>query len=787
MSDKYTEEELLIATQIAYYNFDPAIINELTYENNGYSPTLQMILDRDKQIFDAQKSDPSAYPGIKTIYEERCYLDPNKTSSAYDIERTDAARERYESIKSGEICQGWALADYHNENSTTGLVGCLLETGPNNNGKNGAIIAFRGSESDGLQQVLLDWGISDIGLLSAYETLQQASAEKYTQFVNDYYGDKYDYVATTGHSLGGALSFHSALTAPQPLWEKIVQAYSMDGPGTSDEYLITHADYIARMASRPDVMQHRGWSWVGTLLLQLPCADYKWLQVSDAMSNFLLFKHDTASIAANEGGSLPLSASPMNPFEAALFATSKGIDLRINTHPQAYSALAIDKLLEAYQNYKLGKAQELIDKTLEERDFENEEAIRNYLLEHTGDANPKYLVRGALLHCRCGTHARYLNLLLDHGAYVGEHPLIHELNCETENQRNISWFGVCKSPCPPSSEIVSYQKDVPRDSCGIPTGAASGFDIGHKCMPLIVDRKWFDTHSKTRIVDNGHLDPGDRAIADAGSTPKGLATATTLSYLICKWGGIIEPYNSGQEYFDSSVDSEQTKIENNDPYALSNSKPVQGTSITSPYAAATLNGEPLDEITIKVIELLSNQSAGEETAKYNWDVIEEIVQSDMKNFASEKYKALCYIYNNMSDANDIQRFLNAGFSISQIPEPPKPHTTAEGYSYWYNEQPQYQQAKNRYDYAQPGPVLQGMAAWYKNEEGFDGYSIEDLERINLLRAACEAGGGTYVEKGHKPIQIEQGKNGFLLTVPSQTASPNLHILEVDKSGWSSKE
>lgn len=37
MSGKYTEEELLIATQIAYYNFDPAIINELTYADDVLS------------------------------------------------------------------------------------------------------------------------------------------------------------------------------------------------------------------------------------------------------------------------------------------------------------------------------------------------------------------------------------------------------------------------------------------------------------------------------------------------------------------------------------------------------------------------------------------------------------------------------------------------------------------------------------------------------------------------------------------------------------------------------
>ena len=191
-------------------------------------------------------------------------------------------------------------------------------------------------------------------------------------------------------------------------------------------------------------------------------------------------------------------------------------------------------------------------------------------------------------------------------------------------------------------------------------------------------------------------------------------------------------------------------------------------------------------ISIKVIELLSNQLSGEETAEYNWDAIEEIVQSDMENFALEKYKALCYVYNSMSDPNDIQRFLNAGFTIDQIPEPQRPHTTAEGYSYWYSEQPQYQQNKNRFDYAQPGTVLQNMASWYRNEEGFDGYSDEELVRINLLRAACEAGGGTYVEKNHKPIQVEQSETGFLLTVPSQTASPDLHIWEVDKGGWHSK-
>lgn len=75
---------------------------------------------------------------------------------------------------------------------------------------------------------------------------------------------------------------------------------------------------------------------------------------------------------------------------------------------------------------------------------------------------------------------------------------------------------------------------------------------GHKCEPFIISFKWLDTYPKTRLVDNGDIDPGDRAEAESDDgDPKGLAAVTTLSYLVCRWGGLIEPYNSGQEYSDS--------------------------------------------------------------------------------------------------------------------------------------------------------------------------------------------------------------------------------------------
>ena len=81
-------------------------------------------------------------------------------------------------------------------------------------------------------------------------------------------------------------------------------------------------------------------------------------------------------------------------------------------------------------------------------------------------------------------------------------------------------------------------------------------------MPARNRRRCLD--EQTPIVDNGDLDPADRARvkpmpenfseltdeeqAEALASPQGIPTTTTLSFLICKYGGLIEPYNSGQQY-----------------------------------------------------------------------------------------------------------------------------------------------------------------------------------------------------------------------------------------------
>lgn len=254
---------------------------------------------------------------------------------------------------------------------------------------------------------------------------------------------------------------------------------------------------------------------------------------------------------------------------------------KVTTNPKTYAVLALlsipaarrnigTSLLTAIANSDLTEylltGQSDIDKFLAEHDFKTEEDIANFLKEHTESGKQEYLVRGALLRCRYGTHARQLNLKKCHGIYVHGHPCIHARNCLVGEEENITWYGICKAPSPPPTEVVHLTKDVPRNpQTGDRTGdAPGGHESGHKCQPEIVGAVWMDAYEQTPIVDNGDLDPADRARvkpmpenfseltdeeqAEALASLQGIPTTTTLSFLICKYGGLIEPYNSGQQY-----------------------------------------------------------------------------------------------------------------------------------------------------------------------------------------------------------------------------------------------
>lgn len=161
-------------------------------------------------------------------------------------------------------------------------------------------------------------------------------------------------------------------------------------------------------------------------------------------------------------------------------------------------------------------------------------------------SNGDFLVRGATLICSNGSHKRRINLPKCHGVYVGMHPLLHELECLSEpfcdrETCNITPFGVCvpTEGCPPT-EVKIYKKTKNNSKDG-----KVGTVEGYQCMPTIVG-KWMNTYRDTRIIDNGDKS-SDRTLMDVGrELPYGQSTLTTHSYLVCKYGGIISPVDSGQ-------------------------------------------------------------------------------------------------------------------------------------------------------------------------------------------------------------------------------------------------
>lgn len=176
------------------------------------------------------------------------------------------------------------------------------------------------------------------------------------------------------------------------------------------------------------------------------------------------------------------------------------------------------------------------------KEAEEEKRLSAYARNNKRD---EYLVRGAVLVCNKGSHKRKLNLPKCHGIYVREFPVLHELECLTECQCgidkcNITHFGICEAK--PPTEIKTYIKTPLNSRDGV-----SGVIEGCKCEPIIIGT-WQDCHETTRIVDNGTKNPMDRKREEKEGKGKGQSILTMRSFLICKYGGIIEPIDSGQKF-----------------------------------------------------------------------------------------------------------------------------------------------------------------------------------------------------------------------------------------------
>ena len=216
------------------------------------------------------------------------------------------------------------------------------------------------------------------------------------------------------------------------------------------------------------------------------------------------------------------------------------------------------------------KIDEVTDKRNENRELavkaglvENNEEITDEAIQkglESWDQYYSYLVRGAVLRCDLGSHARRLNIPLCHGVYINSRPQAHCLDCIVGDENNIPSFGVCSSGEHPevitgifkgiASLLAGDEILLESEKVDLVTGKEyeNAKDIednvkGLPCYPSIVGI-WQDTYEKYLIATNESASTSDKSNPMSRNYVNAI---TTNSFLVCKYGGLIEPFSDGQE------------------------------------------------------------------------------------------------------------------------------------------------------------------------------------------------------------------------------------------------
>lgn len=281
----YSDQDLLVASSVAYYQISE---KDLRYwvSKGIKEPTLAQVASHNS--------------GIRNILEANL-REAHSKGDPQAISKAEGEIALYSEIIGGDSkYSDWKVVDVKDENKKAGFYGVTLETRDDS-----AIVGFRGSEAYD-NQFELDWVNADFSMLNSDGMKQQELAEKYMEEI---YGRfDYDKYATAGHSLGGNLSFHAAITAPPEMRAKILQALNADGPGFALEYLL-NPKHIAGIRDMSGKMYHYQWSLVGALLHPVPGANYMSVKTKDSVYEkydlgSLTIKHSPFFVEIDENGNV---------------------------------------------------------------------------------------------------------------------------------------------------------------------------------------------------------------------------------------------------------------------------------------------------------------------------------------------------------------------------------------------------------------------------------------------------------------------------------------------------
>lgn len=289
----YTDRQMKDATQIAYMECFPEAEKRLIESGKEKPFTVRELIEASVDMKDVKlKAIEFGQVPVAMSFQE---LMKYSNLLEKDIERISLLQK--ESLD-------WKVVDIHDKNDVNGFYACTLETSDSD-----AIVAFRGSESYG-NNVIDDWLLADFGLLNSTKTNQQAETERYAdELIKKGIIDKYDFLAATGHSLGGNLATHLNVISDEEgreaLRGKLQQVVNMDGPGMSHDYLEKYANQIARTSTK---VTHYKWSAVGNLLFDIPGENIEFLESDESVhgdKNELqraFWRHDTKTMCFDEDG-----------------------------------------------------------------------------------------------------------------------------------------------------------------------------------------------------------------------------------------------------------------------------------------------------------------------------------------------------------------------------------------------------------------------------------------------------------------------------------------------------
>ena len=229
-------------------------------------------------------------------------------------------------------CGDYKIIDVCNmeDANKNGLYVMMVEDAPGH-----ATILIRGTNGD-----LTEWIGDDVALVNAgsQETPQQTAIREYMERIgNDPQFDGYTFTIT-GHSLGGQLAMHAAITADDAMKGRIDGVVSMDGPGFPQEYLDKYASEINKLDGK---MEHYQWSLVGNSLKQPGNVDNHILESANTYPEpFGLGRHDVNSIKIDENGNfVEGEKDPLANFWGVVSNTADLADTNIFTKILAVSAL----------------------------------------------------------------------------------------------------------------------------------------------------------------------------------------------------------------------------------------------------------------------------------------------------------------------------------------------------------------------------------------------------------------------------------------------------------------